>query len=100
MRARVDIPEALYATLRERAARAGVSIDSLIVQTLEQSYLPGRKQREGTRVTGPMVRIKGKLGPRFPVDENPHDLISPDVKARRRVRIQRCLSLPGNGACS
>jgi hypothetical protein len=75
MRVRVDIPEALYATLRERAARAGVSIDALIVQTLEQSYPPKRQQCEGTRVTGPMVRIKGKLGPGFPVDENPHDLI-------------------------
>jgi hypothetical protein len=47
----------------------------LIVQALEQSYPPERKQGEGTRVSGPMVRGKGKLGPRFPVDENPHDLI-------------------------
>jgi len=75
MRVRVDIPEALYATLRERAARAGVSMNVLIVQALEQSYPPERKQGEGTRVSGPMVRGKGKLGPRFPVDENPHDLI-------------------------
>jgi hypothetical protein len=26
-------------------------------------------------VTGPLIRTKGKLGPRFPVDENPHDLV-------------------------
>ncbi len=28
-------------------------------------------------VTGPLVRLAGKPGPRFPVDENPHDLILP-----------------------
>jgi hypothetical protein len=75
VRVTVDIPEAVYATLREQAAGAGVSMDSLIVQVLEQSYPLERKRREGTRVTGPMLRGKGKLGPRFPVDENPHDLI-------------------------
>lgn len=75
MRITVDIPEILSATLRERAASAGVAIDSLIVQALEQSYPLNRKKRGGTRVTGPMLRGKGKRGPRFPVDETPHDLI-------------------------
>lgn len=29
------------------------------------------------RVTGPMIKGRGKLGPLFPVDENPHDLVFP-----------------------
>jgi hypothetical protein len=44
----------------------------LIVQALEQTYSEPRK---GRYVTGPLVRKKGKLGPRFPVDENPHDIV-------------------------
>ncbi len=72
VRTTVDIPEPLHARLRQRAAHGGVSIRSLIVQALEQAYA---KPRKGKKVTGPMVRGKGKLGPRFPVDENPHDLI-------------------------
>jgi hypothetical protein len=44
----------------------------LIVQAHEQTYSEPRK---GRYVTGPLVRKKGKLGPRFPVDENPHDIV-------------------------
>jgi hypothetical protein len=31
--------------------------------------------REKKYLTGPLIRCSGKLGPRFPVDENPYDLI-------------------------
>jgi len=72
VRTTVDIPEPLHDQLRQRAAHTGVSIRSLIVRALEQTYSEPRK---GKMVTGPMVRGKGKSGPRFPVDENPHDLI-------------------------
>ncbi len=72
VRTTVDIPEPLHEKLRHRAASSGVSIRSLIVRALEQTYA---EKKKGRRVTGPMVRGKGKLGPRFPVDENPHDLI-------------------------
>ncbi|MFZ0633519.1 MAG: hypothetical protein WA399_16545 [Acidobacteriaceae bacterium] len=72
VRTTVDIPEPLHEELRHRAASSGVSIRSLIVRALEQAYSDPRK---GKKVTGPMVRGKGRLGPRFPVDENPHDLI-------------------------
>ncbi len=72
VRTTVDIPEPLHEQLRHRAASSGVSIRSLIVRALQQTYSEPRK---GKKVTGPMVRGKGKLGPRFPVDENPHDLI-------------------------
>ena len=72
VRTTVDIPEPLHERLRHRAESTGTSIRSLIVRALEQTYAEGRK---GRRVTGPLVRGKGKLGPRFPVDENPHDLI-------------------------
>ena len=72
VRTTVDIPEPLHDQLRQRAAHTGVSIRSLIVRALEETYSEPRK---GKKVTGPLVRGKGKLGPRFPVDENPHDLI-------------------------
>ncbi|HEX4311718.1 MAG TPA: hypothetical protein VHZ25_16925 [Acidobacteriaceae bacterium] len=74
VRTTVDIPEPLHQTLRHRAEKTGTSIRSLIVSALEQTYA-GKKK--GRRVTGPMVKLRGKPGPRFPVDENPHDLIFP-----------------------
>jgi hypothetical protein len=72
VRTTIDIPKPLHDRLRQRAADAGTSIRSLVVQALEQTYSAPRK---GRHVTGPVVRKKGKLGPRFPVDENPHDLV-------------------------
>jgi hypothetical protein len=74
VRTTVDIPEPLHEALRHRAASTGVSIRSLIVRALEQTYA---EKKKGRRVTGPMVKLRGKPGPRFPVDENPHDLIFP-----------------------
>ncbi len=72
VRTTVDIPEPLHHRLRDRAERSGTSIRSLIVSALEETYAdPGKK----AKVTGPLVRGKGKLGPRFPLDENPHDLV-------------------------
>ena len=55
-----------------RAESSGSSIRSLIVRALEETYAEPKK---GERVTGPMIRGKGKRGPLYPVDENPHDLI-------------------------
>jgi hypothetical protein len=72
VRTTVDIPEPLHDQLRRRAESSGVSIRSLIVYAIEQAY-PGPKK--GRPVTGPLIRKAGKLGPRFPVDENPHDLV-------------------------
>lgn len=72
IRTTVDIPEPLHDTLRQRAAQTGTSMRSLIVRALEQTY--GRRTK-GAYVTGPLVKRKGKLGPAFPKDENPHDLV-------------------------
>jgi metal-responsive CopG/Arc/MetJ family transcriptional regulator len=72
VRTTVDIPEPLHRRLRQRAESSGSSIRSLIVRAIEETYTEPRK---GERVTGPLIRTKGKLGPRFPVDENPHDLV-------------------------
>ena len=72
VRTTVDIPEPLHDLLRQRAERSGASIRSLIVRAIEQNY--GRRDR-GRRLTGPPVRGRGKLGPAFPRDENPHDLV-------------------------
>jgi len=68
----VELPESLHERLKERAQTSGVSIRSLIVRAVEQTYAQPKK---GKPVTGPMITGTGKLGPRFPVDENPHDLI-------------------------
>jgi hypothetical protein len=72
VRTTVDIPEPLHDRLRLRAERSGASIRSLIVRALEETYADTAK---GKKVTGPLIHSKGKRGPRFPVDENPHDLI-------------------------
>jgi hypothetical protein len=71
VRTTVDIPGPLHAQLRLRAASTGVSIRSLIVRALEQTYA---ERVNGRKVTGPLVRGTGKLGPKFPTDENAHDL--------------------------
>jgi len=72
VRTTVDIPAPLHDMLRQRAEQSGASIRALIVQAIEQTYGHGEKRR---RVTGPLVSGKGKRGPAFPTDENPHDLV-------------------------
>lgn len=74
IRTTVDIPEPLHDTLRHRATQSGTSMRALIIEALEEKY---SKKRKGAYVTGPLVKGKGKLGPAFPIDENPHDLIFP-----------------------
>ena len=72
VRTTVDIPEPLHDRLRDRAETTGTSIRALIVAALERAYSEsGNKEF----VTGPMVHTSGPLGPQFPVDENPHDLV-------------------------
>jgi hypothetical protein len=71
VRTAVDIPEALHETLSERAKTMGTSIRALIVRAVEDAYRP---RRGGTMITGPFIQA-GKLGPEFPADENPHDLV-------------------------
>lgn len=74
VRTTVDIPEPLHDLLRRRAESSGASVRSLIVRAITEVYArPGKREL----VTGPLVRLSGKPGPRFPVDENPHDLILP-----------------------
>jgi hypothetical protein len=72
VRTTVDIPEPLHDALRSRAESSGASIRSLIVRALEETY---GKPRGGKYVTGPLVKGTGKLGPDFPVDENPYDFM-------------------------
>ncbi len=72
VRTTIDIPEPLHDTLRRKAERSGASIRSLIVRAIQQTSAEGRK---GDYVNGPLVAGRGKLGPDFPVDENPHDLV-------------------------
>jgi len=72
VRTTVDIPEPLHDRLRLRAERSGASIRALIIRAIEQVYT---ERKKGDYVTGPLVTGPGKLGPSFPKDENPHDLV-------------------------
>ena len=72
VRTTVDIPEPLHDALRHRAQQSGASIRALIIRALEQAYSDRKK---GDFVTGPLITGSRKLGPRFPKDENPHDLV-------------------------
>jgi hypothetical protein len=72
VRTTVDIPEPLHNRLRQRAERSGASMRSLIVRAIEQTYGESGKREY---VMGPLVAGPGKFGPRFPIDENPHDLV-------------------------
>jgi hypothetical protein len=74
IRTTVDIPEPLHDELRRRAHRSGTSIRGLIIRAIEQTY---NDRKHGDYVTAPLVKRTGKLGPRFPKDENPHDLVFP-----------------------
>jgi hypothetical protein len=69
----VDLPDPLYERLRNQAEKSGDSIPSLVVRAIEQTYLDTNKS--GERLTGPLVQGSGKLGPAFPEDENPHDVV-------------------------
>jgi hypothetical protein len=73
VRTTVDIPEPLHDRLRSRAERSGASIRSLIVHAIEQAYPDANKS--GEYLTRPLIRGSGELGPAFPEDENPHDLV-------------------------
>ncbi len=68
----IDIPEPLRDKLRHRAEQSGTSIRSLIIHAIEQTYSESEK---GAYLTGPLITSKGKLGPSFPVDENPHEFV-------------------------
>lgn len=74
VRTTIDIPAPLHAALRHRAERSGASMRALIVEAIEEKY---SKKKTGAYVTEPLIKRKraGKLGPLFPKDENPHDLI-------------------------
>jgi len=72
VRTTVAIPEPLHNRLRHRAERSGTSIRALIIRAIEQAYV---ERGRGAYVTGPLVTGTGKLGPAFPEDENPHDLV-------------------------
>ena len=72
VRTTVDIPEPLHDLLRDQAERSGVSIRALVIRAIEQTYSEGKK---GIYVTGPLIAGPGRLGPSFPKDENPHDLV-------------------------
>ena len=74
VRTTIDIPEPLHDRLRQEAHDSGSSIRSLVIRALEQTFVQPAKRK---RLSGPLVIHSGKLGPAFPGDENPHDLVFP-----------------------
>jgi len=76
MQTTVDIPEALHDRLRQRAERAGTSIQELIVKAIEQSYSAPEAPKKGKYVTEALIK-GGTRGPLFPTDKVPDDLIFP-----------------------
>ncbi len=70
----IELPEPLHERLKQRSEGSGSPIGSLIVRAVEQVYAEP-EPRKGRPVTGPLICGTGKLGPRFPADENPHDLV-------------------------
>lgn len=72
VRTTVDIPEPLHDLLRQRAQRSGASIRSLIIRAIQQVYI---EENKVAYVNGPLLTGRGKLGPAFPQNENPHDLV-------------------------
>ncbi len=73
----IEIPQTLHDRLRQRAKSTGTTMRSLIMQAIEDTYPATEAVRRGERVTGPLILGKGKRGPRYPVDENPWDLVFP-----------------------
>jgi hypothetical protein len=72
IRTTVDIPEPLHDALRHRAQKSGTSIRALIIRAIEQTY---GDRNPSDYITGPLVHGSGRLGPAFPTDENPHELV-------------------------
>jgi predicted nucleic-acid-binding protein len=72
----MELADALHLSSRPPAA-AFVSFDKSFVQRARRAGVSGisRKPSKGEYVTGPLVTGPGKLGPAFPRDENPHDLV-------------------------
>lgn len=70
----VDIPEHLHETLKSRAEALHTSVPELVIQAIQEVYPQPRKK--GKMITGPFLSV-GELGPEFPADENPYDLVFP-----------------------
>lgn len=68
----IDIPDALYETLRRQADREHTSVSVIAVQVLQAGVGQGRRAK---RVTGPLVTGTGEPGPLCPDTENPSDLL-------------------------
>jgi hypothetical protein len=73
VRTTVDLPDPLHDRLRNLAEKSGTSIRSLIVRAIEQTFPDTNKS--GDRHSRPLIQGSGKLGPAFPEDENPHDVV-------------------------
>lgn len=79
IRTTVEIPEPLHEQLRQRAEQSGSSVEMLILEATQRVYSESKsnENKKGNYVTGPLVKVKGKLGPAFPIDKNPYDLVLP-----------------------
>ena len=79
IRTTVEIPEPLHEQLRQRAEQSDSSVEMLILEATERVYseTKSNENKKGDYVTDAFIKGPGKLGPAFPVDKNPHDLVLP-----------------------
>ena len=71
VRTTIDLPDDVYATLRQRAIDERTSIRALITDAIDSKFRPRRSRL----VTGPLVGRKGKPAPGSPDRENPYDVL-------------------------
>lgn len=72
VRVAIDLPTPLYEELRQKADDLDASLESLVLQAIDSML---QKSEKRAYVTGPLIRGKGKRGPRYPTNKNPWDLI-------------------------
>ena len=71
VRTTIDLPDDLYAALRQHAAAERTSIRALITDAINSRFRPMKSKP----VTGPLVGKKGRPAPGSPDTENPYDIL-------------------------
>jgi hypothetical protein len=74
IRTTFDLPEQLHEVLLDRSHKSKKSMRSLIVDAVAEKYGTPKGK---IMLTGPILKGKGRPGPRFPVDKTPYDLLLP-----------------------
>jgi hypothetical protein len=71
VRTTIDLPDDIYAALRQHAADERTSIRALITDAINSRFRPMKSKP----VMGPLVGKKGRPAPGSPDTENPYDIL-------------------------